>query len=126
MIDRKSATAQIRRLSGLRYFPSEDEARRELVTALAESVLDQEHGERLISELLSSGGTGDCPTPPDIRRIAYALRPPEARRAALGCNKCGGVGWVETTTVATEGVFAGKQYSAVRLCECRKAVAHAG
>lgn len=92
MVDRKFATAQVKRLSGLHRFPkpiTEDvnkAALSELVTVLTKC-RTQAHAIAVIDEFVY--GSIDCPTPSQLRECAFAKS--ESFRASAttrGCENC--------------------------------------
>lgn len=88
MIEEKIAAAQLNRLTGLNFFPSEKPAQRELLkslmfaesAAICKSVVDD-----WISE------SADRPTPAEIRRMIIEKNSQTASQKAK-CRACGGTG----------------------------------
>jgi hypothetical protein len=66
MIDRPSAKLQVRRLSGLDFFPADDVAVEELISAALEAE-NHEACRKAFDSLIYDANR--CPTPGDIRRV---------------------------------------------------------
>lgn len=96
MIEEKLAKDQIRRLSGLSFFPKDTKAVHELVNALRVCETDLQAA-RVITELLESAQ--ECPAPALIRGLSYdrieaekAAKVQPIRRAAH-CPQCQDFGY---------------------------------
>jgi hypothetical protein len=80
-------------MSGLPFFPADALAGLSLRDALAEWTRgDEEWAGRVVNAILEDFER--CPTPSDIRRVAWAERPQERPTGHEHCGKCDGSGWV--------------------------------
>ena len=96
---RDACRDQVNRLACLIGFPSEPRARAELLDTLLAAAFDDRHAKAITDAWLESARF--APTPADLRALARATRPHEAK-STFGCAVCGGTGWVysiETNTV---------------------------
>jgi hypothetical protein len=111
MIDTTTASAQILRLTGLRFFPKDDrKALEELIAALAQSAKTPDHAKQIIDAWLHD--SAEVLVPAHIYQLAQRLAPEDAQ----DCRLCDGTGFVSTTVE-----HRGESYSAVKPCpECRK------
>ena len=109
MADGKFCLDQVRRMGRLKDFPTDAVERTELVIALCESCVDDDHAKRVIDEVMREF-IDRCPVPGELRRIANS-DPDE--RPPIGCGECV-EGWIH---VERRGV------SCVDKCKCRKGVA---
>jgi hypothetical protein len=109
MITRAEAQDIVTCFSGLHFYPKAEQAISVLIDAVERSVTDKDHGKRLVSQWLEDQECGmNCPTPADIRRIAWATKPDTDERP--DCPKCHGTGFKYTMI---DGVEHAKK------CECR-------
>jgi hypothetical protein len=94
MLDKTYATAQIKRMVQLDYFPSEPAAVNELVAALRVWHTNQA-AEDFVTAWLAN--EQQCPKPATIRNIAFEAQPERGN----SCGDCGGLGFV---TVKRKGM----------------------
>jgi hypothetical protein len=79
---------EVRRLSGLRGFPTTTPAKTELKRALANAkTLD--HASATINRILTTALF--CPSPAEVRQALEST--PTAKQASAGCERCHGSGW---------------------------------
>jgi hypothetical protein len=111
MIDKQTASAQILRLTGLRFFPKDDrKALEELIAALAQSAKTPEHAKAVIDAWLHD--SAEVLVPAQIYQLAQRLAPEET----ASCSRCDGTGFINTTIR-----HRGESYPAVEPCpECRR------
>jgi hypothetical protein len=113
MISRDFAKRQIGRLESLAFFPRRAEGIAELIDTLVECARSEPHAKHVITRLLDSP---ECPTPADIRRIAWDLIESQAEEQRARCPICHGVGYV----IVERGCYTGADP-----CSCRPAPATA-
>jgi hypothetical protein len=121
-VHRGTASAQIRRLSGIPYWGKlATEAVKELEDVLADYADDPGHATRAITELLRDPERKGIPGPGDVIRYLAGTRqaaPPPPK--FVGCQRCKGTGFVEVPPIRKLFLGIEHEYSAVRRCECRK------
>lgn len=112
MIPRDAAKALVASFSGNPGYPKTREGLTILINAFERMSDDLHHGKQIADELRIENDY--CPTEAGIRRVATATR----RERPVGCEKCGGTGWlhgkVKTTVRGVEHVV-----DAATECECR-------
>lgn len=99
---------QVRRLSGLRGFPRDVEAAKELVKALADAAMSEDHAERMISQWLQR--TAFAPRAAELYQLASEVTGVDFETLPRGCPHCADVGWVNSEE--KDGT------SAQRTCKC--------
>jgi len=83
----KALQGEIRRMSGLRQYPTSIAAKAELKTALA-TAKTLRHARASIDRIMESATF--CPTPAEIRQAVDAT---PADICTVNCDLCGGSGW---------------------------------
>ena len=112
MIPQAAAAAQVLRLSALPFWPSTTaQHRAELIRVLAETAVSLAHAERTIQELVEQDAER-VPTPAELRRLAWAIRPVTPTEL---CTCCGGTGWRILTKQDAEGI----PVTVASKCRCR-------
>ena len=90
MIDKRAASAQILRVSGLLNFPKEGPAIEELVNTLARAAQSITHASQIVQECLDSSRY--APTPHELRNYAAEIIPRKPAKR-WNCDYCDGTGW---------------------------------
>jgi hypothetical protein len=99
MISKNLAEMEIRRLSGLDFFPRVQDAVNELVAAIREAD-DELQAHKAITEFTQS--ESQCPKPADIARVLHSLRQREKKASWLegkSCPHCSGSGFRMETKI---------------------------
>jgi hypothetical protein len=99
MISKDLAEMEIRRLSGLDFFPRVPDAVNELVNAIMEAE-DELQAHKAITEFTQS--ENQCPKPADIARVLHGLKHREEKAAWLEgkrCPHCSGSGFRMETKI---------------------------
>ena len=112
MVDEKFASAQIKRLTGLSFFPTEKEAVRELLMALPIAPTEK-IAKSTVDYFLAT--VTECPKPAQIRERAQP--PEEEGYQAPGptrCNACGDTGFVRQVITRN-----GQEYDFAAPCGCK-------
>jgi len=104
-IDAAQAYKLVRGLSGLNYYPSDDDAVGLLLKAM-QAASSVEAGEAFVDHWTLTLRNRDCPKPGDI--LDY-FQPPKSSGEFLGspqstgCSLCGGSGWIIVERKGVEG-----------------------
>lgn len=107
---------QAARMSCLSRWPFELEGQTELAKALHAAAESEAHVGLIVDWIL--GNSSVCPTPREIRGIAFDLRAKQSN-PSIGCQRgCGGSGFIQTQKVLPGGHV----YTGVRPCGCRASV----
>ena len=116
MLERDFVREQVRRLSGLSFFPSELEALGEIINALREAP-DEGAAKQFVTDWLRSNP--EAPKPAEIYSHFDGAKPPaplEVRKDPE-CSICGDTGW----EIVHRGGLTG-----ARKCSCRAATESTG
>jgi hypothetical protein len=126
MVTEKAAKAQVKRFAVYGDYPRlrEEKVLDELVKALRRSGNTDERAERIVGAILAQPEREFCPKPGEIQAVARETADYPVTRS-FGCASCN-----DPANLAGEGFldawmnhpWHGRIY-AVRLCDCRKAVA---
>ena len=104
---REFCKRQLGRLTCLVGFPADERGIQELLDTLCSLAYDDKHARRVVDIWLANARF--APTPADLRALARATRPAEAK-PSFGCEACGGTGWQHLS-----------EANAVTRCACLKA-----
>lgn len=117
MIDEVYARQQIRRLSGLSFFPVDPVAAKEMVVALRDVAKDEAMALAVIDDLLATAT--ECPKPADIRRAVHSKGAAKEKDYAVPnpteCLVCSDTGF-KLEVVERNG----EKYDCAVRCGCRK------
>lgn len=116
MIEESYARQQIRRLSGLSFFPTDPVAVKEMVVALRDVAKDEAAARATVDELLAAAT--ECPKPAEIRRAVHARGAADAKDynkpQPTKCGKCDDSGFKRKTFERD-----GEKYDFAVPCACR-------